>query len=60
MKSSPENRMKSMRPATSRQRPPAYAMPTTSQSAMGRCSAVSVSVLPGSCVLEPGTWAANG
>ena len=44
MKSSPEKRMKSMRPATWPQRPPAYAMPTTSQSAIGRCSAVSASV----------------
>ena len=35
-----------MRPATWLQRPPAYAMPTTSQSAIGRCSAVSASVEP--------------
>src|ERR671916_262517 len=46
MNSSPENRMKSMRPATWPHRPPAYAMPTTNQSAIGRCSAVSASVEP--------------
>ncbi len=46
MNSSPENRMKSMRPSTWLQRPPAYAIPTTSQSAIGRCSAVSTSVEP--------------
>ena len=46
MATSPEKRMKSMRPATCRQRPAAYATPTTSQSAMGRCSAVRISVEP--------------
>ena len=46
MTSSPEKRMKSMRPATCLQRLLAYATPTTSQSAIGRCSAVSTSVEP--------------
>ena len=32
--------MKSMRPPTWPHRPPVYAMPTTNQSAIGRCSAV--------------------
>src|ERR687898_258669 len=46
MNSSPENRMKSMRPPTWLQRPSAYAMPTTSQSAIGRGRAVSAPVEP--------------
>ncbi len=45
MNSSPENRTKFMRPPPENQRPPTYATPTASQRAIGKCRAVSVSVL---------------
>ena len=45
MNSSPEKRMKSMRPATSPHRPPAYATPTTIHSAIGPWIAAKISVL---------------
>ena len=44
MKNSPENRMKSMRPSPARQSPPAYTKPTTSHSAIGKCSTASPKV----------------
>ena len=41
MNSSPEKRTKSIRPEPAHQRPPTYATPTTSHSAIGRCRTIS-------------------